>query len=100
MAEDHNKVFIGSKDVMNYVTAVVMQFTTKSADEVRIIARGKFTSKAIDVAEVTSKRFLEGQLDYESIIVGSEELENKEKKKVRVSTIEIVLKKKVVAALI
>ena len=54
-------VFIGNKPFMNYVTGVVMQFTTQGADEVVVKARGRFASRAIDVVEVARKRLLEGQ---------------------------------------
>ena len=79
---------------MNYVTAVVMQFTTKDAPEVIIKARGKFISRAVDVAEVSTKRFLDSQVKVGNINIDSEEFENKEGKQVRVSTIEITLIKK------
>lgn len=79
---------------MNYVTAVVMQFTTKNADEVLIKARGKFISRAVDVSEVSAKRFLDGQIEAKEIRIDSEEFQNKEGKQVRVSTIEIVLGRK------
>jgi len=93
MAED-NTIFIGEKPFMNYVTAVVMQFTTKNASDIFIKARGKFISRAVDVAEVSSKRFLNGQADVGDIKIDSEEFTNKEGRQVRVSTIEITLKKK------
>ena len=93
MAED-NTVFIGSKSFMNYVTGVVMQFTTKNAPEVLVKARGKFISRAVDVAEVTTKRFLTNQIQINNIKIDSEEFKNKEGKQVRVSTIEIGLTKK------
>ena len=51
-----NVIFIGQKPFLNYVTGVVMQFTTKNVDEVSIKARGKFIWRAVDVAEVTRKR--------------------------------------------
>lgn len=89
-----NSIFIGNKPFMNYVTSVVMQFTTKNASEVIIKARGKFISRAVDVSEVAAKRFLNGQVDMKDIKIDSEEFENKEGKQVRVSTIEIVLAKK------
>lgn len=91
---DDNSVFIGSKPFMNYVTGVVMQFTTKGASEVIVKARGKFISRAVDVAEVARKRFLESTIDVKDIQINSEEFENKEGRKVRVSNIEITLKKK------
>ena len=89
-----NSIFIGSKPFMNYVTSVVMQFTTKNADEVIVKARGKFISRAVDVTEVASKRFLKDQIELKDIRIDSEEFQNKEGKEVRVSTIEIVLIKK------
>ena len=90
---DDNSVFIGEKPFMNYVTGVVMQFTTKNAPEVIVKARGKFISRAVDVAEVARKRFLEGKIDVKDIKIDSEEFQNKEGKQVRVSTIEVTLKK-------
>ena len=88
-----NSIFIWNKPFMNYVTAVVMQFTTKEAKEVIIKARGKFISRAVDVSEVATKRFLTGQIEVVKISIDSEEFKNKEDKEVRVSTIEIILKK-------
>lgn len=93
--EDENVVFIGSKPFMNYVTGVVMQFTSKGSNEVIIKARGKFISRAVDVAEVAAKRFLKEQsIEVKDIKIDSEEFENKEGKKVNVSIIEITLAKK------
>ena len=91
---DENTVFIGGKPFMNYVTGVAMQFTTKGAKEVIVKARGKFISRAVDVAEVTTKRFLKDQnITVKDIKIDSEEFENKEGKKVNVSTIDITLSK-------
>jgi len=90
MAED-NSIFIGGKPFMNYVTGVVMQFTTKNASEVIIKARGKFISRAVDIAEVATKRFLKDQIEVSNINIDSEEFQNKEGREVRVSIIEITL---------
>jgi archaea-specific DNA-binding protein len=92
MAED-NSIFVGSKPFMNYVTAVVMQFTTKSADTVIVKARGKFIAKAVDISEVAAKRFLDDSVD-NSVVINSEEFKNDEGKDIRVSSIEITLTKK------
>lgn len=92
MSED-NSIFIGTRPFMNYVTGVVMQFTTKNASEVIVKARGKFISRAVDVAEATSKRFLNGVVGVKNISINSEQFENKEGRNVRVSTIEILLHK-------
>ena len=77
---------------MNYVTGIVMQFTTKNAKEVTIKARGKFISRAVDIAEVTTKRFLKDQVKVEDIAIDSEDFNNKEGREIRVSTIEITVK--------
>ena len=50
-----------------------MQFTTQNAEEVVIKARGKFISRAVDVAEVAAKRFLENIIELKDIKINSEE---------------------------
>ena len=92
-SEDY-AIYVGGKPFMNYVTAVVMQFTTQGATKVVVKSRGKFISRAVDVAEVVKSRFMKDQVDIENIKIDSEEFENKEGKKVRVSTLEITLVKK------
>jgi DNA-binding protein len=91
--ENDNSIFIGPKPFMNYVTGVVIQFTTKNAKEVLIKARGKFISRAVDVAEIAVKRFLKDQIKVKEIRINSEEFQNKEGKDVHVSTIEIILER-------
>jgi len=91
--EKDNIIFVGEKNFMNYVTGIVMQFTTLGASEVIVKARGKFISKAVDISEVAMKRFLENQVKAEQILINSEEFTNKEGRQVRVSSIEIYLKK-------
>ena len=70
-----------------------MQFTTKNAEEVVVKARGKFISRAVDIAEVASKRFLEGTVSVKDIKIDSEEFKNNEGRDIRVSTMEITLGK-------
>lgn len=90
-----NIVYIGEKPFMNYVTGVVTQFKTNNEKEVIIKARGKFISRAVDVAEASVKKFLkEEKINVKNIRIDSEEFENKEGKRVNVSLIEIVLEKK------
>lgn len=89
-----NILFVGEKPFMNYVTGAVMQFTTKNAQEITIKARGKFISRAVDISEVVTKRFLDGTVDVKDIKINSEDFKNKEGKDVRVSTIEITLARK------
>jgi len=91
---DDNIIFVGSKPLMNYVTGIVMQFTAHNAPEVAVKARGKFISKAVDIVEVAMKRFLDNQIHVHDIKTNSEQFTNEEGKLIRVSTIELFLKKK------
>jgi len=93
MRDNNNVIFVGEKPLMNYVTGVVMQFTTQSSDEVIIKARGKFISKAVDISEVTMNRFLDN-INIKNIKTGSEDFKNKEGRQVRVSFVEITMGKK------
>ncbi len=79
---------------MNYVTGIVMQFQNKGQDEVIVSARGKFISKAVDAVEVARRTFLKDEdIKIENIGINSEQFENKEGKRIFVSTIEIKLVK-------
>ena len=87
-----NIIFVGIKPFMNYVTGVVMQFQNKGEKEVIVSARGKFISKAVDVVEVARRTFLKDEnIQIKDINISSEQFENKEGKRIFVSTIEIKL---------
>lgn len=89
-----NIIFVGIKPFMNYVTGVVMQFKNKGQDEVIVSARGKFISKAVDVVEVARRTFLrEENIKVKDIKIASEQFENKEGKRIYVSSIDIILVK-------
>jgi len=87
-----NTVYVGNKPVMNYVLAVVTQFSN-GADEVAIKARGKAISRAVDTAEIALNRFLQGVMKKE-IRISTEEIETDDGR-TNVSSIEIVLMHKV-----
>lgn len=53
-----NVVFVGKKPTMSYVLAVITQFS-EGNNEVFVKARGRSISTAIDVVEVTKKKFLQ-----------------------------------------
>jgi len=89
VAED-GVVFVGSKPVMNYVLAVVTQFNG-GANEVRIMARGRAISRAVDVAEVSRARFL-ADVSVKNIQISTEVL-NTDRGETNVSAIEIILGK-------
>ncbi|MFW6375720.1 MAG: DNA-binding protein Alba [Thermoplasmatota archaeon] len=69
---EENTVYIGKKETMNYVMAVVTQFNNGS-DEVLIKARGRAISKAVDVAEITKNRFVPDS-EIGEIITDTEEI--------------------------
>lgn len=83
-----NTVFVGNKPVMNYVLAVVTQFSN-GADEVAIKARGKAISRAVDTAEIALNRFLDNVSKRE--IITSTETIDTDTGKTNVSSIEILL---------
>ena len=89
-----NVIFVGMKPFMNYVTGVVMQFQNKGQEEVIVSARGKFISKAVDIVEVARRTFLRDEnIKVKDIKINSEQFENKEGKRIFVSSIEIYLVK-------
>ena len=86
-------VFVGGKPFMNYVTAVVMQFTTSGANKVIVRSRGKFISRAVDVAEIVNSRFLNDSIEISDVKIGSEDFKGKDGRQIRVSTIDIHMDK-------
>ena len=92
-SEKDNKVYVGIKPFMNYVTALIKQFQELKQDEVFVIARGKFTSKAIDIVEVARRTFLKDEnIKVADIKIGSNDfMKDGQEKKIYVSTIEIRL---------
>ena len=87
----NNIVYIGKKPTMKYVLAVVTQFNS-GMNEVTIKARGNSISRAVDVKEITLNRYLPG-LKEKSIKTSSEELQNEDGTRSKVSSIQIVLTK-------
>ena len=88
-----NTIFVGNKPAMTYVLAVMTCFNEKNANEVRICARGRAISSAVDVAELTRNRFLP-DLKVKSIITSTEKVMRREGGgEANVSAIEIILAK-------
>lgn len=85
-----NVVFIGNKEVMSYVLAVVTQIN-EGSDEVILKARGRAISRAVDTAEIVRNRFLQ-DLDILDIETGTEEVESEDGTS-NVSTISVKLGK-------
>ena len=86
-----NIVYIGKKPTMNYVLAVVTQFNN-GMTEVVLKARGNAISKAVDVKEIVTNKFMP-DLKLENISTSSEELTNEDGTRSKVSAIQILLGK-------
>ena len=85
-----NIIFIGSKPLVNYVRGVIVQFKKHGAKEVVIKSRGKFISKAVDVAEIAKRSLNDINAEVKGISIASESFEA-EGKKTNISTMDIVL---------
>ena len=88
---DENTIFIGRKSTMGYVLAVVTQFNS-GAPLVKVKARGKLISKAVDVAEIARGRFLP-DVKPSNIKITTEEVQNEDGTRSKVSSMEISLSK-------
>ncbi len=88
MPED-NVVYIGGKPNMNYILAVATQFSNGSKDVV-VKARGRAISKAVDVVEITRRRFVT-DAKVKNINIATEEIKTEEGGTIKVSPIEIAL---------
>lgn len=86
---DENVVFVGKKNIMSYVLAVVTQFNS-GAKEVVVKARGKVISRAVDVAEIVRNRFV-NDAKVKDVKIMTEELTSEDGSKSKVSAIEILL---------
>lgn len=90
MAET-NTVHIGKKATMNYVLAIVTQFNSGSS-EVRVRARGRSISRAVDVAEIVRNRFVPGS-KVRAVQISTEKVTGEDGRTTNVSGIEIILTK-------
>jgi len=86
-----NFVFVGKKGAMAYVLAVATQFG-EGADEVKIKARGKSISRAVDVAEIVRNR--EPTISLKGISIATEEVVTMDGRPLKVSSIELTMTKK------
>ena len=56
-SQQNETVFVGNKPVMNYVLACLTLFQN-GTQEISIKARGRAISRAVDVAEILSNRYM------------------------------------------
>jgi len=83
--EDDSKVFIGKKRSLSYIMAAMIVLNEKP---VRLLARGRSISRAVDVAEILINKFVKG-CSYGEILIGTETLTNSDGTSNNVSSIEI-----------
>jgi DNA-binding protein len=87
-------IFIGNKPPMSYVMAVMTALSSGAITEVTLKARGRAITTAVDVAEITSNRFIK-DLAVTAVGIGTEEMPAREgdNRSRNVSIIEIKLAK-------
>lgn len=83
--KDDSKVFIGKKRAMDYVMAAMMVLEKQP---VRLLARGRSISRAVDVAEILRNKFIKGS-SYGEILITTETITNTDGTNSNVSSIEI-----------
>jgi DNA-binding protein len=83
------RVYVGSKPILAYVTAIVTSLS--KSESVRVMARGRAISSAVDVVEVIKRSFLT-DLVVDAIDIGTERLGESGAER-NVSTISIRLTK-------
>ena len=83
------RIYVGSKSILAYVTAVVTSLS--KSDSVTVMARGRAISTAVDVVEVTKRSFL-SDIVVDGIEIGAERLGEAGPER-NVSTISIQLTK-------
>ncbi len=85
-----NHIFVGKKPVMSYAMSALIQLT--QAGEIVVKARGMAISRAVDVAEIVTKRLGNGAFAVKDIRIGTEVVgEGSETR--NVSSIEIIVGK-------
>ncbi len=89
---NRDTIYIGKKPLMAYVTSTLIQLANLSA--VRIKARGMSIGRAVDVAQIISRKTENAGYIIGEINIGSEVLESKDGKTRNVSTIDIEVKRK------
>ncbi|KAF6243462.1 DNA-binding protein [Nitrosopumilus sp. b1] len=89
--EARDTIFIGKKPLMAYVTSTLIQLA--NLPSVHIKARGLSIGRAVDVAQIISRKTENAGYSIGEIKIGSESLESQDGKQRNVSTIEIEVKR-------
>jgi DNA-binding protein len=87
-----NHIYVGKKPVMSYAMSALIQLS--QAGEVNIKARGLAISRAVDVAEIVTKRLGNGTFTVKNVNISTEQVKSTETGEMRnVSSIEILVGK-------
>ena len=89
---NRDTIYIGKKPLMAYVTSTLIQLA--SLKSVSIKARGLTIGRAVDVAQIISRKTENAGYEIGRIAIGSEVLESKDGRSRNVSTIDIEVKRK------
>mgnify|MGYP000108316972 FL=1 len=88
---ERDTVYIGKKPLMAYVTSTLIQLA--NAPSVSIKARGMSIGRAVDVAQILSRKTENAGYSIGTIQIGSESLESQDGRLRNVSTIDIQVKR-------
>jgi len=87
-----NHIYVGKKPVMSYAMSALIQLSQMG--EVNIKARGMAISRAVDVAEIVTRRLGNGTFFVKNINISTEQVKSTETGEMRnVSSIEILVGK-------
>jgi DNA-binding protein len=87
-----NHIYVGKKPVMSYAMSALIQLS--QAGEVVIKARGLAIGRAVDVAEIVTKRLGNGAFAVKNIAIATEQVKSADTGEMRnVSSIEILVGK-------
>jgi len=90
-SEERDTIFVGTKPIMNYVSATLTQLSTRPT--VTIKARGKRITQAVDVSQMIVKRMDSVGYVISDVRISSDSLISQDGKHRNVSTMEIDLSK-------
>ena len=89
--EERNVIFIGTKPIMDYVSATLTQLSTRPT--ITIKARGKRITQAVDVSQMITKRMDAVGFVISDVRISSELLTSQDGKERKVSNMEIDISK-------
>jgi len=91
-SQQESTVFVGNKPVMNYVLACLTLFQNGST-EIRLKARGRAISRAVDTAEILSNHYVP-DVSVKKIDIDTEQVRDEESGAItNVSSMEIYMSK-------